>query len=394
MSPAAPVTILLGSLEPSDALTSTIALLEWWRADAGAPAVEVVALLGGGEAERVRALVPTTVVNDPAAWTLPRVAQRVRLQKVAGRLKSAELHRRLKVRGPVYLADAGASRFLHWLDDGAGPVVTHLHGSADGLQGLSEVDRAALVARTDRWIVGAPRLVDELVGAGVAADAVTELPDIAMQHEIERPEQLADLVASVRGELDAEHGIPVDAPLLVGIGDVDWWSVPDAFVRVAWEAFRRDDAQAVHALWVADGATDRMLWPLRHDIRHAGLEGRVHVSNRPRPSWQYVAMADVLLASRLTGHNPVGLADAETYGTPVLVFEGAESEPAADGDPDDVRRVVPHLDTEAMAAAAVELLHRERPVTAAFRTTPLDSPVRPAVGGRLILDALGGAPSS
>lgn len=385
MSGPTTVTVLLGSLEASDALTSTIALLEWWGAATSAPPVEVVALLGGSEADRVRALAPTTVVNDPAGWTLPRVAQRVRLQKVAGRLKSAELHRRLKVQGPVYLADTGASRFLHWLDPQAGPVLTHLHGSAEGLGGLDPVDRTALLERTDRWIVGAPRLAEELRDAGVADASVTELPDIVMQHEIERPEQLTDLVRSVREELDSDHGIPVDAPLLVGLGNVDWWSVPDAFVRVAWEAFRRDDAQAVHALWVADGATDRMLWPLRHDIRHAGLEGRVHVSNRSRPAWQYVAAADVLVASRLTGHAPVGLADAETYGTPVLVFDGAEGEPAAPGD---ASRVVPHLDTEAMAAAAIELLHTGRTVTDAFRITPLDSPARPSVGGPLLVEAL------
>lgn len=385
MSAPPPATILLGSLEPADSLSSTIALLEWWQADRSTPPVEVVALLGGTEADRVRALAPTTVVNDPAAWNLPRLAQRLRLQKVAGRLKSAELHRRLKVRGPVYLADAGASRFLHWLGPQAGPVVTHLHSSADGIEELAPVDRAALLERTDRWIVGADRLADELRGAGVPDASVTVLPDIVAQHEIERPEQLAELVRSVRQELEADHGIPADSPLLVGLGNVDWWSVPDAFVRVTWEAFRRADADAVHALWVADGATDRMLWPLRHDIRHAGLEGRVHVSNRSRPGWQYVAAADVLVASRLTGHPPVGLADAETYGTPVLVFDGTDGGAGPAGG----QRAVPHLDTEAMAAAALDLAHQERPVTDAFRTTPLDSPVRPSVGGPLVLAALG-----
>lgn len=386
MSRPAPVTLLLGSLESSDALTSTIALLEWWRAETTAPPVEVIALLGGAEAERIRALVPTTVVNDPAAWTLPRVAQRARLQKVAGRLKSAELHRRLKVHGPIYLADAAASRLLHWLPAEAGPVVTHLHASAAGLGDLDPVDRDALLARTRRWIVGSPELADALVADGVAAEAVTVQPDMAIQREIERPEQLAELVRSVRQELEAEHAIPVDAPLLLGVGDVDWWSVPDAFVRVAWEAFGRDDADAVHALWVADGATDRMLWPLRHDIRHAGLEGRVHVSVRSRPAWQYVAAADVLVASRLSGHRPIGLADAETYGTPVLAFEGAEGDTASTAD-----RVVPHLDAAAMAEAALELLGRERTITEVFRTTPADSPVRPAVGGPMVLDALAGS---
>jgi hypothetical protein len=129
-----------------------------------------------------------------------------------------------------------------------------------------------------------------------------------------------------------------------------------------------------------------MLWPLRHDIRHAGLEGRVHVSNRSRPSWQYVAAADVLVASRLTGHAPVGLTDAETYGTPVLVFEGAEGDAASSEG--GASQVVPHLDTEAMAAAALDLLHRERTITDVFRTTPLDSPARPNVGGPLIVEAL------
>ena len=36
----------------------------------------------------------------------------------------------------------------------------------------------------------------------------------------------------------------------------------------------RNPGEAEFHQAVADGATDRMLWPLRHDIRHAGLEGR------------------------------------------------------------------------------------------------------------------------
>jgi len=387
MSATAPTClVLLGSLEPSEPLSSTLSFLEWCRTAPGAPAVEVVALHPGTAAEQVRASAPTTVVYDPQGWSLPRIVQRLGFQRPAAVLRAADLKRRLRVEGPVYVPDPAAASLLHRLGPKAGPVVAHLHATSSGLDRLDPVDRRVLVDRADRWIVGSDAMADEATAAGAAADRVVSLPDLLTLPGIGQLD--AGFLATVRAELAERHGIPVDAALAVGVGNVDWWTVPDAFVRIAWEATRRDSHRELHFLWVADGATERMLWPLRHDIRHAGLEHRVHVETGRRRPWHLIAAGDVLVSSRLGGHEPIGHREAALMGRPVLWFDdpGAPDplvEPGQ-GTP------VPHLDIDAMADAVVAAV-RSRAADPADPTrlaSGADAAWLPAIGGPALVEQL------
>jgi len=379
--------VLLGTLEPSEPLASTLAFLEWCRTAPDAPRVEVLALHPGTAADQVRALAPTTVVYDPQGWSLPRVAQRMGLQKPAAVLRALDLTRRLRVSGPVYVPDPEAGWFLHRLGAHAGPVVVHLHATSSGLQHVDPPDRQALVDRADRWIVGSDAMADVAAEAGADRSQVTELPDLLTLPGI--GELDADFLATVRRELHERHGIPVDAALAVGVGNVDWWTVPDAFVRIAWETTRRTTGRDVHFLWVADGATERMLWPLRHDIRHAGLEDRVHIETGSRRPWNLIAAGDVLVSSRLGDHEPIGHREAALMERPVLWFDDPEApEPLVDADHG---TAVPHLDIDAMAAAVAEAVTGERaapPGQDRFAPGTEAAAWLPAIGGPAIVDLL------
>jgi glycosyltransferase involved in cell wall biosynthesis len=289
------------------------------------------------------------------------------------------------VTGPVYVPDAAGAPLLHRLGPKAGPVVTHLHATSSGLDRLDAVDRQVLESRTDRWIVGSDAMADEALGAGATADRLVRLPDLLTLPGI--GELDADFLATVRRELVDHHGIPVDAALAVGIGNVDWWTVPDAFVRIAWEATRRSSDRPLHFLWVADGASDRMLWPLRHDIRHAGLEDRVHIETGARRPWQLIAAGDVLVSSRLGDHEPIGHREAALMGRPVLWFDDP-------GAPDPLVEptqgiAVAHLDIDAMADAIVAAAALAAdPADAARLTSSADATWLPAIGGPAIVAQL------
>ena len=383
-APERPCHVLLGSLEPTEALTSTIAFLSWCRTQPDAPAMEVLALHPGTAADQVRAVAPTSVVYDPGGWGPSRVAQRIGLQRLSSVLRTLELRRRLRIDGPVYVADAAGGRLLHWLGPAARPVVAHLHASSSGLGDLDPADRQVLVDRADRWIVGSRALAEEATAAGVSAMHITEQADLLTLPGM--GELDADFLGTVRAELAERHGIPPDAALVVGIGTVDWWSVPDAFVRVAWETTRRSTDREVHFLWIADGANERMLWPLRHDIRHAGLDGRVHVDTANRPMWHLIAAADVLVSSRLGEHEPIGHREAARIGRPVIWFDDPEAaeqlvEPSQG-------TAVAHLDVDAMADAVLAALAPIGSPTIEPATSPAGAPWLPAVGGRAILDLL------
>lgn len=380
------VEVLVGSLEPSEPLSSTITFLDWCRSRADGPTMEVLALHPGTAATAVRAAAPTRVVYDPQGWSVPRVVQRAGLQKAAASLRAAELRRRLQIRGPVYVADVDAARLLHRLGPDAGPVVTHLHATARGLGHLDDADRRVLVQRTDTWIAGSDRARDEAIAAGVDPATIVDLPDLLSLPGIGGLD--ADFVASVRRDLAERLQLPVDAPLAVGIGSVDWWQVPDAFLRVAWEVVRRDGGSGAQFLWVADGATDRMLWPLRHDIRHAGLESVVHIDTGERRPWHHIAAADVLVSSRLGDHEPIGHREAALLGVPVVWFDDPGRPPLLDADRG---TSVPHLDIDAMADAVVAAFGRDHAPDAGASPAGRPSPWLPTVGGPAIVDLLVGA---
>ena len=382
----ASVLVLLGTLEPSEPLSSTVAFLEWCRASPGAPSVEVLAMHPGTAVDQVTALAPTTVIYDPQGWSLPRVVQRAGLQRPAALLRAAELKRRLRIEHALYLPDPAAASLLLRLGPKAGPVVTHLHATSSGLDHLAPAHRQVLIDRTDRWIVGSDGMAAEVRATGTAPEHIIELPDLLTLPGI--GELDADFLATIRTDLAERHGIPTNAGLAVSIGNVDWWTVPDAFVRIAWEATRRDADRELHFLWVADGATERMLWPLRHDIRHAGLEHRVHIETSRRRPWQFIAAGDVLVSSRLGDHEPIGHREAALMGRPVLWFD----DPAAPDPLVDPGRgtAVDHLDIDAMADAVVATTRASTdPVDPALLAAGGRASWLPAIGGPAIADQLG-----
>ena len=157
-------------------------------------------------------------------------------------------------------------------------------------------------------------------------------------------------------------------------------------MRVAWEVVH-GDGPPIHLVWAPDGATDRMLWPLRHDLRHAGLEHRVHVVDASLPSWQHLAAADVVLDSRLATHQPAGLREATAMGRPIVRFADAE-DPVAELPPNVTR--VDHLDTRAMAAAIVDIVERSEHPPGHGGRAATDTRWHPPVGGPDLLALLGG----
>ena len=381
-----PTLVLLGSLEPSEALDSTVAFLRWVRDERPTRPVTAVAIFSGSEVDRLRAVADTTVVHDPTGWTLPRLAQRLRSQQLARALRSADLRRRLRGRHAVYVAEPTGSRLLQWLDPHAGPVVSHLHAGSVALAELDDVDRAALLDRTDVWIAGSDARVQELEAAGVDRSTVHELPDLLAYDVDGHPGDPSDpdVIATARQHWLDRHDIPLDARVAVAVGHLDWWQTHDAFVRVAWELTHRP-GPPIHLVWAPDGATERMLWPLRHDLHHAGLEHRVHIADRSLPSWQHLAAADVVVDSRLATHQPAGLREATAMGRPIVRFADAEAPMVARADN---VTWVDHLDARAMAVSIVDIVERSEHPPGHGANATTDTRWHPPVGGPDILRLL------
>jgi hypothetical protein len=353
-----PVPVLLADLEEGEANRSVLVLLAWL--DRTGRRARVIARLDGQLRAEFERVADVFVAHD---WRLRRPStalQAVRLHRPAEIARSVELRRRLGAVGPVaYLAGIGAAPLLAWLRPGTA-VVGHLHHRAgDALADLGPEPLALLRDRVSTWVTGsddaAKILADRLQ---VEARATTHLFDL-----VDSTELLPGLIPTgsratrdqhVRALLHERLGIPVDVPLVCGRGHVDFWHVSDVFAQFCWNLLLRDPAAATHCLWIGDGSTDRMVWPLLHDIRHAGLDGQVHVylGGEDIPPLECVAASDVQV---FTNRRPADLGQVRAtaaVGTVTVGFEGS----APTGDAIPLGRAVPWIDVAALAGVTHDLL--------------------------------------
>ena len=387
------LTILCWDLWPSGPLASALALARWVSGHGpGAPAaveVEVVSLWDGPWRAAFGAVADVHVVNggdgedgggrdgDPP-WqesfdldgvarpsggsrrsrrgspsaVVPDGLRDLGLRRAADGVRGTLLRRRLaRDVSPVWLAGAPGARLLHYVPERR-PVVAH-HGEhadrPDRLPDLSAEDLALLAERPDRWIAGGERAEADLRSWGARAP-VTVVPDLLLLDETQ-PD-----CAEVRTRLAAEHGIDPGAPLVVSTGAIDWWDTPDAFLQVAWEVHRRPGHDDVRFLWLGEHSDHRMLWPLRHDIAHAGLSDVVHVVCTGTPTSPVLTCADVVLLSRRGAWAPTDLRGLEAIAASLVRWPLHGEAPGRRG----ATTVVPALDDRAMADAVIGRLHEER----------------------------------
>lgn len=375
-------TILCGHLDPSGPNASALELARWLRRhDTGG--VDTVGLWGGSWTPAFSAIAPTWVVNatdgaEPSHGLVPldlgraagsaarptlgidRVVQgAARVVRIANLARSSDLLRAVALRrrlnasdGPVWLAGAGAARLLHYLPP-CRHVVAHLGAHDPRLEETvaDPDDLALLIGRPDHWVAGSEVAVQQLREAGVTA-RISVLPDLL----------LLDHDVATGTDVRSTYGIPDDAPLVMGYGEQDWWDVPDLFVQVAWELVHRRGA-GVQLVWVGGGATESMLWPLRHDRAHAGLAGRLHVAPGGRPE-PLLRQADIIA---ITGRSSLGggqVRELTALGVPLARFVAGGEQPGLDGG----CFLVPFLDDRAMADAILTLL-RDHTVADAARAS-------------------------
>ncbi len=272
----------------------------------------------------------------------------VRRPAAADRLQAlglrALLHRRDR---PVWVAGPAAARLLHYVPADR-PVVVHL---PEGAQAPADPDdRAVLDERADHRVVGAP---DQVTGGGRCPTTVLPdrglLPDAPVHRDRTRQLLLDRL------------GLDATSRLVGSAGQVDWWEVPDAFVQIAWEVARRPGGDDVRFLWVAGHSTERELWPLHHDLRHAGLDERVRVvravDHPDLDPLTALAALDVVLLSRRGVVSWPQLPLIEGVGVPIVRWARTDARPPErPGEVVGHTRLVTQADDRGAAGAILDLL--------------------------------------
>ena len=371
--PAEPSILFIGHGAERSGPPVYLRSLQGWLRGPDGPSVEFSTLLvrGGALLEDFRALGEVRVLDD--RWTAPRVAQaavgRLRDDRAYDRIRDLRYRARLRNLPPhdlVYVnsASAGCLHVAQSVVRRGTRLVTHVHELNVGLgYHLTDDERAFLFGRTDHFLAVSGAVRDELVERhGVPPAKITMAPGFVDTTATVSPER----VEALRARL----AVPSGAPVVVASGMTDWRKAPDLFLRVAWEQRRLAPALDAHYLWVGGDRSGPNWWPLDHDRRHLGLEGRVHflgVQASPRDAF---AAADVFALTAREDAYPLACLEAGALAVPCVSFDNGglpELLRACDGGV-----VVPYGDTAALAQAVVDLLGDE-PARAAMGSALADA---------------------
>ena len=136
-------------------------------------------------------------------------------------------------------------------------------------------------------------------------------------------------------------------------------AINDLRLRTAAVVARRWPELPVHFVWVGAPDDGPTRWVLEHDVRHAGLDGRVTLTGQLDDAEAWLSTFDLLCLTSRIGPLPAVALQAGAHGVPVVAFEQSgmgslRADPARVGDHS--LQAVPYLDVEALAEAVVGLV--------------------------------------
>jgi len=288
----------------------------------------------------------------PTGLVLAEVAlPRLGLQRLATRLRSRTLRRRLSCAGGadvVYVNTAASVRALRYLPEPPSVVVTHVHELEVGLELHLPPEDRDLIERSTTHYIAASNAVRQLVldRFAVRADHVTVIHEFVDTDDVGSPDE----AAALRGAL----GIGVVTPVVGSMGQPSWRKAPDLFVHVARLVSRRMEAEQPHFVWVGGDPESEELAAARYDADRAGLADRVHfVPHDDRPTrWNRVF--DVFALPAREDAFPLVCLEAAVAGIPVVCFDRGGI-PELIGN-DEAGFTVPYPDLDAFADRVVRLL--------------------------------------
>jgi glycosyltransferase involved in cell wall biosynthesis len=336
-------------------------LVRWLHDNSGIEP-RMAILRGGPLVDEFAEVGPTTVLGTEVDWPRPTAAERRLIERK--RYRAARRRQVARLRDDVapvassravYLNSVASIRLLHHLP-ATESVITHVHELRSALRwSLAPQDQPLLRSRVDHFIAAADCVADNFVDQfGIPRADITRIYEF-----IDPPRVLAPPERD-RTTLLAELGLPDDALVVGGSGWADWRKGIDLFTQLARTVVRggRDD---VHFVWVGGLPEGRDGEQIAFDVARSGAAANVHlVGLQSRPHDWYRAFDVLALTSREDPYPLVGL-EASLLEVPMVCFDrsGGMLELVGRSVEEGLGEsgaVVPYLDVEAMADAALGML--------------------------------------
>lgn len=230
------------------------------------------------------------------------------------------------------------------------PVLTHAHELEFAIHTYAGKDFEYVKRHTDHFVAVSDAVRNNLVARHGIPEANVEriygsVPTMT------RPRADATVLKQA---MAAEIGIPDNARIVGGCGNVYWLKGCDLFLQLALAIRARESSVPVHLVWLGAKPSVEGFYPFEHDLTRTGLADRVHfIGSRPNPL-DYIAAFDVFaLVSREDAFS-LSVMEAAAMGVPTVCFDGAGG--GREFVEADAGGVVPYLDLDAMAERVIELL--------------------------------------
>jgi glycosyltransferase involved in cell wall biosynthesis len=227
------------------------------------------------------------------------------------------------------------------------PLAVYVHESRYMLQHVCDFAVLTRVLRQASLILavsaGVQRTLEDLVRPSARMAVVS-----GFVPRRSRTGAVAELPAAVRAASSSS------ARIIGGVGTMGWYKGTDLFVAVACRIRQLLPSQHLRFVWIGEEWYPEARRQLEHDIKLAGLQDCVILpGGMPDPTPFFEVLSLLLLPSREDSW-PLVMLEAAAEGVPVVCFSGSggAQEFLAKGG----GTVVPYLDVEGMAQAAVRYL--------------------------------------
>jgi glycosyltransferase involved in cell wall biosynthesis len=363
VSPATPILFVSHEGTLTGAPMMLLHFLRWLR-DNTSVEPEIALLRGGPLAAQFAEIGPTTVLGETVDWPAPTETESRLAERGLGGVSRAMQRRRIRhligdLRGSriVYLNSIASLRFLHHLPR-VDTAIVHVHELQSALRwAVRPEDPPLLRTRVDHVVAAADCVADNLVrNHGVDRQRVSRVYEFVDTAGVLLPSR------QDRTDIRAELGLDDDALVIGGSGFADWRKGIDLFVQMARAvaAAGRDD---VHFVWVGARAGGSEGEQLDFDIRHAGVEARLHLVGLKEHRFDWYRAFDVLALTSREDPYPLVALETALLEVPMVCFDaGGMTELVARSVDEGIGEcgvVVPYIDVEAMAEAALDLLDDE-----------------------------------
>ncbi|HWJ63282.1 MAG TPA: glycosyltransferase family 4 protein [Acidimicrobiales bacterium] len=307
-------------------------------------------MLAEYEAAPARALA-VSAAREPLGRTAAALRQ-VGAGSAVGPLQDArrrQVARRLAPADLVYVngATPPTADLLRALDPPpTTPVVVHVHELDVGLRiNLGDEQRRDLFDRADRIVAASGAVARLLVdGHGLAPERITTCAEFV---------DVAALQPLPPDEARAAAGIPAGAPVIGGVGLLDWRKDPDHLLRAVHALRRSDPDLDPWVLWVGGDPDSDDGRRTAAEARRLGLEDRFrHVGHQDHPDRLLGAMDVFALPSREDAL-PLAALEAAATGLPLVCFRAGGIADLCDLG---AGTTVEYPDTAAFARALADLL--------------------------------------